>query len=87
MAAFVGLDQNVAGGAVTATTTRMMVEGKAVLRRTDPVASHGTGLHADATMDEASARLIVGGLGVCRNGDKATCGHALVATATKARAA
>jgi uncharacterized Zn-binding protein involved in type VI secretion len=79
----VGVDQDVAGGAVTATATRMTVGSKLVLRLGDPVAPHGTGVHATAVMAEASARLIVEGLGVCRLGDLASCGHALVATGVR----
>jgi uncharacterized Zn-binding protein involved in type VI secretion len=80
----VGLDQDVAGGAVTSTTDRMTVEGKPVLRLGDPVARHGDGAHAAAVMASASSRLIVSGIGVCRLGDLASCGHALAASATRA---
>lgn len=75
----IGINGDLAGGAVTATTART-IQGLPVLRIGDPVASHGTGSHAVATMAQGSARMIVEGIGVCRMGDLATCGHALIAT-------
>ena len=83
----VGVMGDVAGGAVTATATRCIHGALPVIRIGDAVASHGTGAHASATMATGSTRLIVEGLGVCRMGDLATCGHALVATGARIDAA
>lgn len=41
----------------------------------DPVASHGTGGHASATMAAGSSFVSINGVPVCRLGDAATCGH------------
>jgi uncharacterized Zn-binding protein involved in type VI secretion len=86
MGAFIGLNQDVAGGAVTATATKTNVEGKKPLRIGDPVAPHGIGPHAAAVMAQGSSTVIVEGIGVCRHGDAASCGHTLTATATKSKA-
>ena len=80
MALPIGLSGDLAGGAVTATATITLVEGKAPIRIGDPVASHGSGPHSSATMATGSLTVLVEGIGVCRTGDLATCGHALVAT-------
>lgn len=78
----IALSGDRAGGAVTATATRMFVNARAVVRFGDPVESHGEPPHAAATMATATAGLIVEGKSVCRMGDTATCGHAITATAT-----
>ena len=43
----------------------------------DSIASHGIGPHANATMVEGSSTVKVNGKGVCRKGDKASCGCAV----------
>lgn len=78
-----GVNLDLAGGAVTATATRLIVGGKLVLRINDPVAPHGDSPHDSAVMAQGSARLIVEGIGVCRMGDLSTCGDALVATGAR----
>jgi uncharacterized Zn-binding protein involved in type VI secretion len=69
-------------GAVTATATHMTINGRAVVRLHDKVAPHGNGEHAAATMKEATSGLSVQGQPVCRDGDAASCGHRIKATAT-----
>jgi len=73
-----------AGSGILSVPGAALAIGRGVLRLGDPVVPHGTGPHAAATMAEASTRLVVQGKGVCRNGDKATCGHTLAASATQA---
>ena len=41
----------------------------------DAVAGHGLGPHAGPTMAEGSSTVFIKGIGVCRAGDAATCGH------------
>jgi len=82
----IGLNGDSAGGAVTATAIKTLIEGKSPIRIGDLVASHGVGPHIAATMVEGSTTVIVEGIGVCRQGDAASCGHTLTATATKTNA-
>ena len=48
----------------------------------DSVASHGLFLHATATMVEGSQTVFINGIGVCREGDAASCGHTATGSAT-----
>ena len=41
-----------------------------------PVAPHGPGIHAGPVMATASSLTFINNIGVCREGDVATCGHA-----------
>lgn len=41
----------------------------------DSVAGHGDAPHAAPTMVEGSTNVFAGGIGVCREGDAASCGH------------
>lgn len=68
--------QDSAGGTilgVLAPTVRC--NGTPVAVRGDPVAGHGQGVHAEPTMSGCSASVRAHGIGVCRAGDAATCGH------------
>jgi uncharacterized Zn-binding protein involved in type VI secretion len=40
------------------------------------VQPHGIGIHNSAVMTGHSSTVTAGGIGVCRAGDLATCGHA-----------
>ena len=40
----------------------------------DAVAGHGLGIHAGPTMAEGSSDVFAENIGVCREGDAATCG-------------
>ena len=40
-----------------------------------PVAGHGIAPHSSPTMVSASATVFFSGIGVCRQGDNASCGH------------
>lgn len=39
------------------------------------IASHGVGVHSSPKMASKSATVFAGGIGVCRSGDAASCGH------------
>ncbi|MEO8753198.1 MAG: PAAR domain-containing protein [Casimicrobiaceae bacterium] len=78
---FIALDgDSVGSGTVTATALTVTLNGLAVVRLHDPVTTHGDPPHAAATMAEASSSVFAEGVAVCRIGDKASCGHALVAS-------
>ncbi len=40
-----------------------------------PVQPHGSGLHANPHMAQASGTVFASGIAVCRAGDQADCGH------------
>lgn len=52
------------------------VQSQPVVLLGDPVTPHGIGLHAGPTMVQASSWFKIGGIGVCRQGDLASCGDA-----------
>jgi uncharacterized Zn-binding protein involved in type VI secretion len=76
------LDQSIVGGKVTATQSTVFANGKAIVVDQDPIASHGAGVHSSAKMIEKSTKVFIGGKGVSRSGDKASCGHVAASTAT-----
>ncbi len=41
----------------------------------DAITPHGSGSHSAATMVEASATVFAQGIGICRQGDAASCEH------------
>lgn len=53
----------------------VFVNDRAAVRIGDPVQRHGGGTHARAVMVRASSRVFVNGIGVCRQGDIASCLH------------
>lgn len=67
------------GGTIIATAIKTFVNGILVARIGDAITSHGTGAHAAATMIEGSATVKAEGIGVCREGDAASCGHTITA--------
>lgn len=81
-----GRQGDVAGGAVTATQGTVRCNGIPVIRIGDPVARHGDDEHAAPVMDVGSLTVRVGGIGVCRMGDAATCGHTLGAASPSVNA-
>jgi uncharacterized Zn-binding protein involved in type VI secretion len=76
------LDQSTVGGKVTATQSTVFANGKAIVVDQDPIAAHGVGAHSSAKMIEKSTKVFIGGKGVARAGDKASCGHVAASTAT-----
>jgi uncharacterized Zn-binding protein involved in type VI secretion len=71
---------DICGGAIIATATKTFVNGKKVARIGDRVTSHGTGGHSGAVMIEGSTDVFAEGIGVCRYGDAASCGHRVTTT-------
>lgn len=71
------VNQDTAGGLITGNLApTVFVNGKPIAVKGATVAGHGPIPHAAPTMAEASTTVFAGGLGVCRAGDKATCGDA-----------
>lgn len=52
------------------------VEGNYVVLMGDRVASHGKDEHSGPTMAQSLSWYRIDGIGVCRQGHQATCGHA-----------
>ena len=73
----VARDGDLCGGAIVATATATAVNGLAPARIGDAVEPHGDPPHDSATMVEGSATVLVEGVGVCRVGDAASCGHTI----------
>lgn len=70
----VGVD--VAGGTITGNLApTVFVNGAPVAVLGAAVAPHGPGEHLSAVMAEASGSVFANGIGVCRQGDAASCGH------------
>ena len=76
------LDQSTVGGKVTASQSTVFANGKAIVVDQDLIASHGIGVHSSAKMIEKSIKVFIGGKGVTRSGDKASCGHVAASTST-----
>lgn len=72
----VGVDT--AGGTITgALVSTVSVNGAPIVVQGATVASHGDPPHSPApVMVGCSATVFAGGIGVCRAGDLASCGHA-----------
>lgn len=64
-----------AGGVLGNTQGTVFANGSEVVVNGDPVAGHGTGVHAGPTMIAGSNNVFIGGIPVCNAGDSATCGH------------
>lgn len=67
-----------AGGAqIAGGQSKFFVRGQLAVVLGDPVTPHGPGLPHSAApvMVEATANFTIGGIPVCREGHKASCGH------------
>lgn len=65
-----------AGGAqIAGGQTFFNVENQLAVVLGDPVTPHGIAEHAGPHMATASNWFFLGGIGVCRAGDLASCGH------------
>ncbi len=53
----------------------VLVGGQIPATLGDEVTSHGSGSHSAAVMIEASTTVFAQGVGICRQGDAASCGH------------
>lgn len=56
--------------------TKLKLQGYLVAVIGDAVQSHGSGPHGAAIMLTGSSKVFANGIGICRAGDTATCGHA-----------
>ena len=72
----------VGGGQILDTTGggNVTVGGKKVATVGDRIAPHGKGGHSNAVMVEGSGGITAGGAAICREGDLASCGHAIEST-------
>ena len=65
-----------AGGALSASQTKVKANGKLIIVDGDSVASHGLSPHDSATISAGSGMKVkIGGVKVCNSGDLASCGH------------
>lgn len=64
-----------AGGALIQGSPNVFVNGNPAVRRGDAVAGHGRFPHAAPRMVGCSGTVFVNNIGVCRQGDAASCGH------------
>lgn len=72
----VGVDR--AGGLVTGNLApTVFVNGSPIVVIGAEVQPHGRGTHGGPTMAEGSVDVFANGIGICRTGDLATCGHAI----------
>lgn len=72
----VGVDR--AGGLVVGNLApTVFVNGAPIVVKGAAIQGHGQGVHASPVMDEASVDVFAHGIGICRTGDLATCGHAI----------
>jgi len=70
----VGLDT--AGGLIVGVLqTKVKVENRYVALIGAAIQSHGSGSHGSAIMIGGSSKVFIQGIGVCRQGDSASCGH------------
>lgn len=74
------LNGDLAGGAIIATETSVLVNGRRVALVGDLVTPHGT--HVGAYMIQGSSTVFINGRAVVRDGDLASCGHQAIATST-----
>jgi uncharacterized Zn-binding protein involved in type VI secretion len=70
-------------GVIIASYRGLTVDGVPVACLGDRVSPHGKGKHKSAVLTQASADYTVAGLGVCRIGDMASCGHTITSGSGK----
>jgi uncharacterized Zn-binding protein involved in type VI secretion len=70
------VNQDIAGGVIVGNLApTVFVNGKPVAVRGALVAGHGRGGHRGPIMVGHSKTVFANGIGVCRKGDAASCGH------------
>lgn len=74
----VGADS--AGGKIVSGNMSVEINGLPVSIIGSKVAGHGNSPHSSPSMVVGSSSVIVGGIGVCRTGDSASCGHPLISS-------
>ena len=68
--------QDTAGGLILGMgNSTVFVNGLPASVLNDSVAGHGPGTHAGPTMVVSSGTVFCSGMGACRQGDSASCGH------------
>lgn len=76
MPGIVRKDTDSAGGKeIGGLAPTVFADGMMVIVLGDKVAGHGPGKHGGPVMAEASSTVFAHGIGVCRAGDHANCGH------------
>jgi uncharacterized Zn-binding protein involved in type VI secretion len=73
---------DIAGGALIQGSPNVFVENKPAVRIGDAVAGHGRGPHAGPVMASGSGTVFINNIALCREGDTATCGHAVSGSGT-----
>ena len=69
-------EDDTAGGALSASQTKVKANGKLIIVDGDSVDPHGLSPHDSATISAGSGmRVKIGGIKVCNSGDFASCGH------------
>jgi uncharacterized Zn-binding protein involved in type VI secretion len=68
-------DADSAGGVISGGSVNVFINTYAAVRVGDSVTPHGIGLHGSPQMAEGSSTVFVNGIALCREGDKANCGH------------
>jgi uncharacterized Zn-binding protein involved in type VI secretion len=71
------------GGVIIAPDRGATAEGQPIACLGDRVTPHGKNEHAHAVLISASDNYIIKGLGVCRIGDRASCGHVISSGAAR----
>lgn len=67
-----------AGGTITSGSSSVYVNGQAVARIGDSVASHGDNEHSGGvSLVQGSSSVFANGIGISRAGDNASCGHSV----------
>ena len=75
-------NQDKAEGLIIQGSGDVSTNGSPQVRIGDKVMGHGRGEHSLPTMAEGSTTVLVNGIGACRAGDKATCGHPATGSGT-----
>ena len=76
MAGIARVNTDTAGGTITgALVSTVYVNNANIVVQGATVASHGQNEHGGAVMVGCSSSVFAGGIGVCRQGDNASCGH------------
>ena len=81
MAGIARKGQDIAGGVALGGSLNVKINGKGAVRIGDTVASHGLPPHSPTPPMVSGSKnpngVFVNGIGVCRAGDVASCGHAI----------
>jgi uncharacterized Zn-binding protein involved in type VI secretion len=67
-----------AGGTILTGNPSVLVNGLQVAVIGSSVDGHGDSPHSSPRMTSGSQSVVAGGIGICRTGDNASCGHSLI---------